>query len=220
MCNVYVRQVRQVALAVEVVGALADEVAAQGARFHRACTKLSLVLLGVTTDLMLNGFCRPDEKATEEGDTIEGVEGMGMGEGEGQKNVSDEIEDEEQLVGADREGAEKPPDDGSQQPREKNEKSVEMRQDFEGDLEDVDKEEKEGEEEEEEDGDDPEEVDREMGEVGSDEEQVLHLLTPALLPVPPACTFRRLPLACALRHGFPDLRLLYARFTPLRIMPL
>ena len=164
-------QLHGMAPAVAAVVGLARATGQVGARFHKACTKLALVLLGVFNEVVANGFCRPDEKEGEEGDMIDGVEGMGMGEGEGQKNVSDEIEDEEQLVGADQEGAEKA--EGKQQEREKNEKSVEMRQDFDGELEDVDKEEEEEEEDKEEEEEDKEDVDREMGEVGSDEEQVL-----------------------------------------------
>jgi hypothetical protein len=165
-----VKQLQELSSFVNVVHILAEEVQRLGGGFHKACAKLSLVLLGVFNDVILNGFCRPNEKDAEEGDMIDGVEGMGMGEGEGQKNVSDEIEDEEQLVGADQEGAEKK--DGETQEREKNEKSVEMKQDFDGNLEDVDDKEEEEEEDKEED-EDKEEVDREMGDVGSDEEQVL-----------------------------------------------
>ena len=156
-----------------VVGMLAfvgEEATVRATRFHRSCCKLSMVLLGVLTELLANGFCRKPEEA-EEGDDIEGVEGMGMGEGEGEKNVSDQIEDEEQLTGAEQEGQQKK-DEGSEQKREEGEEAVEMEQDFDGELDDVDKEEEKEDDEEGED-EDKDEVEREMGEVGSDEEQVL-----------------------------------------------
>ena len=86
-----------------------------------------------------------------------------MGEGEGSKNVSDEIEDEEQLVGAEQEGQEKQ-EEKSEQKREEGEASVEMEQDFEGELDDVDK---EDDKEDEDNDDDKEEVDREMGEAST-----------------------------------------------------
>ena len=156
-----------------VVGMLAfvgEEATVRATSFHRSCCKLSMVLLGVLTELLANGFCRKPEEA-EEGDDIEGVEGMGMGEGEGEKNVSDQIEDEEQLTGAEQEGQQKK-DEGSEQKREEGEEAVEMEQDFDGELDDVDKEQEKEEDDEGED-EDKEEVEREMGEVGSDEEQVL-----------------------------------------------
>jgi hypothetical protein len=66
---------------------------------------------------------------TNQGDS-EPTDGFGMGEGEGQKNVSDEIEDEEQLVGADQQGKEKEEQQQNKPKgeRDKNEASVEMQQ--------------------------------------------------------------------------------------------
>lgn len=68
---------------------------------HRSTLKLLHIHLSLFNSLLVKGFCRrPDE--TEEGEqqqTQDGVEGTGMGEGEGAKDVSDEIEDEEQLLG-------------------------------------------------------------------------------------------------------------------------
>jgi hypothetical protein len=161
----------RVGAVVGMLGWLGEEVVVRADRFHRACCKLAMVLLGLLSEMIENGFCRAPDEA-EEGDEIEGVEGMGMGEGEGEKNVSDQIEDEEQMTGAEQEGQEKK-EEGSKQKREEGEEAVEMEQDFDGELDDVDKEKEEEEEEEEEEGDDKEEVDREMGDVGSDEEQVL-----------------------------------------------
>ena len=147
-----------------VVCALGEEVLVRARRFHRGCAKMGLVLVALFTELITRGFCkRPGETEQEEGETEEGVEGMGMGEGEGSKNVSDEIEDEEQLVGAEQEGQEKQ-EEKSEQKREEGEASVEMEQDFEGELDDVDK---EDDKEDEDDDDDKEEVDREMGEVST-----------------------------------------------------
>ena len=49
-------------------------------------------------------YCRQndeneDNKDGEEGEMQDNVQGTGMGEGEGKKDVSNEIEDEEQLLG-------------------------------------------------------------------------------------------------------------------------
>ena len=59
------------------------------------------------------------------------------GEGEGDKNVSEQIEDEEQLAGAEQDGQQKK-EEGSKQEREEGEEAVEMQQDFDGALDDVD----------------------------------------------------------------------------------
>ena len=70
------------------------------------------------------------------------------GEGEGDKNVSEQIEDEEQLAGAEQDGQQKK-EEGSKQEREEGEEAVEMQQDFDGALDDVDKEEDQVEDEDE-----------------------------------------------------------------------
>ena len=68
---------------------------------HRTCCKLLSVLLAVFTDLATRGFCLPpelDQDASGEGATeFEDIEGGGIGEGEGMKDVSDQIEHEEQV---------------------------------------------------------------------------------------------------------------------------
>lgn len=67
---------------------------------HRATSKLLSVLLSIFTDLASKGFCLPPE--IEEGDDdgateFEDIEGGGIGEGEGMKDVSDQIESEDQV---------------------------------------------------------------------------------------------------------------------------
>lgn len=52
--------------------------------------------------LFSEGFCRAEEEEVEgkgDGSLNFDTEGTGMGEGEGKKDVSHEIEDEEQLLG-------------------------------------------------------------------------------------------------------------------------
>ena len=67
---------------------------------HRASSKLLSVLLSIFTDLASKGFCLPPE--IEEGERdgateFEDIEGGGIGEGEGMKDVSDQIENEDQV---------------------------------------------------------------------------------------------------------------------------
>ena len=67
---------------------------------HRATSKLLSVLLNIFTDLASRGFCLPPEieEGGGEGSTeFEDVEGGGVGEGEGMKDVSDQIDNEDQV---------------------------------------------------------------------------------------------------------------------------
>lgn len=67
---------------------------------HRATSKLLSVLLSIFTDLASRGFCLPPEIEEGEGDgatEFEDIEGGGIGEGEGMKDISDQIENEDQV---------------------------------------------------------------------------------------------------------------------------
>lgn len=67
---------------------------------HRNTCKLHSVLLGIFSELLQKGFCLPadEEELAGEGATeFEDSENCGIGEGEGRKDVSDKIEDEEQV---------------------------------------------------------------------------------------------------------------------------
>ena len=68
---------------------------------HKATSKLLSVLLGVFTELVEKGFCLPPEVEEEdsgEGATeFEDIQDGGLGEGEGAKDVSDQIENEDQV---------------------------------------------------------------------------------------------------------------------------
>ncbi|CAG8555969.1 630_t:CDS:2, partial [Paraglomus occultum] len=68
---------------------------------HKSVCKLTYVLVSSFTVIFSRGFCTPnmETEVTEEGDTEKNVQGTGIGEGEGTKDVSDEIEDEEQVLG-------------------------------------------------------------------------------------------------------------------------
>ncbi|KAF4033085.1 ATPase family associated domain-containing protein 5 [Phytophthora infestans] len=142
---------------------------------HKSVMKLDFVLVRIFRNLFQHGFCRTDEeKNDEEGDGGAGkmqfqddVEGTGMGEGEGKKDVSNEIEDEEQLLGLQGDQQEEPEPPADQKPEDT---GLEMQNDFEGTMQDVPDEEKEEQDENE---DDEEELDREMGEFDQDDENVV-----------------------------------------------
>ncbi|CAM9377533.1 unnamed protein product, partial [Scytosiphon promiscuus] len=147
--------------------------------FNKGTAKLHYVTVRVFRTLLSKGLCAAeteDDAGDGDGD-IDGmkfdddVEGTGMGEGEGKKDVTDQIEDEEQLLGLkgdepDRDQAEESKELGE----DEQDKGMEMENDFEGEMFDVPK----GDENDDKDenGDDKEELDREMGDLGDDADVV------------------------------------------------
>ena len=114
---------------------------------YKSCGKLLYVLLRVFRVLLAKGLCS-DETKESEGGGGEGerqfeddAEGTGMGEGEGKKDVSDQIENEEQLLGLKDDIPKEDKDEAKQESKELSEeekdKGVEMSQDFEGDMFDI-----------------------------------------------------------------------------------
>ena len=114
---------------------------------YKSCGKLLYVLLRVFRVLLAKGLCSDETKESEGGEGEgerrfeDDVEGTGMGEGEGKKDVSDQIENEEQLLGL---KDDIPKEDKGEQKQESKElseeekdKGVEMSQDFEGDMFDI-----------------------------------------------------------------------------------
>lgn len=73
---------------------------------HKATAKLSYIASSLLGGVIQEGFCTVREGEEAEGASGEGAfkeaEGTGMGEGEGKKDVSDQLEDEDQLLGAKR----------------------------------------------------------------------------------------------------------------------
>lgn len=140
---------------------------------HKSVTKMDFVLIRIFRNLFQHGFCRTEDKE-QDGESggdgkmqfTDDVDGTGMGEGEGKKDVSNEIEDEEQLLGLKGE---------EQQQQEQNDEKpddtgLEMQNDFEGTMQDVPDDEKD---ENDDKDDEEEELDREMGEFNQDDENVV-----------------------------------------------
>eukprot|EP00850_Spirogloea_muscicola_P001040 SM000004S14910 [mRNA] locus=s4:133208:176671:- [translate_table: standard] len=145
------------------------------ARLHKGTAKLGYVLANLFCALFKDGYCTPvEEKAGDEGGgQMEDASGTGMGEGQGRKDVSDEIEDEEQLVGTEEKEKEK---QEHEEPKSdvKDKKGIEMEQDFDGELFDISSDEYEENEAEEEDEDEPQQqLDQEMGDKGGEDEEVV-----------------------------------------------
>ena len=90
----------------------------------------------------LQGFCLPAEYSDEaggEGATqFEDTEGGGLGEGEGVKDVSNQIESEDQLDEARKQGEEKQEEDQGKAPDVKPEdNAIERSDDFDGKVQDL-----------------------------------------------------------------------------------
>ncbi|KAI1311961.1 AAA ATPase midasin [Mortierella claussenii] len=104
-------------------------------QYHKTINKLTYVLCNTFSILFSKGFCIPEmEQEMKEGEEETGVAGTGIGEGDGGKDVSDEIEDEEQVLGTQNE---KKQDEDDKKETEEEDKGLEMENDFEGNLEDV-----------------------------------------------------------------------------------
>ncbi|XP_030875252.1 midasin-like [Leptonychotes weddellii] len=139
---------------------------------HRSTAKLLSVLAQVFTELAQEGFCLPKEfmedSAGEGATEFHDYEGGGIGEGEGMKDVSDQIENEEQAEDTFHKGQEKDKEDPDSKSDIKGEdNAIEMSEDFDGKMHDG-----ELEEQEEDDGKSDSEggdLDKQMGDLNGEE---------------------------------------------------
>nr|XP_015209182.1 PREDICTED: midasin [Lepisosteus oculatus] len=140
---------------------------------HRSTGKLLAVLASVFTSLALKGFCLPqelmDDGSGEGAPQFHDYEGGGIGEGEGAKDISDKIENEEQVEDTFQEGQEKKEEDQDRADIKEEDNAIEMSEDFDGKLHDGDRKEPGEEEEEESEGEDEEDLDKKMGDLGEGE---------------------------------------------------
>lgn len=145
--------------------------------FYRGMGKLSYVLVRIFRVLAASGFCSQKEEDDEAEKDASGMtfdepaEGTGMGEGEGGNDVTDQIENEEQLLGLkdDNDEQNQESDDKKELNEEEAENGMEMEAEFEGSLYDVPK--KDPDSTKDDSGD--EEVERDMGESGDDGNEVI-----------------------------------------------
>ncbi|XP_057208356.1 midasin isoform X2 [Triplophysa rosa] len=135
---------------------------------HRATGKLVSVLANIFTELAQKGFCLPQELMGGDGEgatEFHDYEDGGIGEGEGVKDVSDKIENEEQVEDTFQEGQDKKEEEQDQRDIEEEDNAIEMSEDFDGKMHDgVDQE--PGEDEEDSDKEEDEELDKKMGDLG------------------------------------------------------
>ncbi|KND03961.1 uncharacterized protein SPPG_08935 [Spizellomyces punctatus DAOM BR117] len=111
---------------------------------HKSMLKFAYILCNTFGQLYKDGFCVPrdekDDGADDDTTMEDNVAGTGIGEGEGNKDVSDEIENEDQVEGMQNEAPAKP---DPQKKIDDEENGIEMDTDFDGKLEDVDAEDEE-----------------------------------------------------------------------------
>lgn len=144
----------------------------------RTSSKLLSVLLNVFNQLIEKGYCLPSElDDSKQGDSkgdFQDIESGGLGDGEGANDVSDQIENEDQLESAHQQGQkdENAEQDDQPQPKEE-ENGIEMSDDFAGELQDMENDKKEGDESgsESEEGDN-EELDKQMDKVGEESDKL------------------------------------------------
>ncbi|XP_012665398.1 midasin [Otolemur garnettii] len=139
---------------------------------HRSTAKLLSVLAHIFTELAQKGFCLPKEfmedSAGEGAAEFHDYEGGGIGEGEGMRDVSDQIDNEEQVEDAFSKGQEKDKEDPDSKPDIAGEdNAVEMSEDFDGKVHGGELEEQEqGDERSESEGGD---LDKQMGDLNGEE---------------------------------------------------
>ena len=138
-------------------------------RYQKSMCKMLHVLLTLFIHLTYNGFCgekdqdEEEEGEGEKGDNFDFNDGTGMGEGKGMKNVSDEIEHEEQLEGLKDEQGDPDDEEDEKQEKKEEDKAFDMKNDFDGENED--KKEDEEDKKKEKDEIDSQELDDEMDDV-------------------------------------------------------
>ncbi|KFM76679.1 Midasin, partial [Stegodyphus mimosarum] len=139
---------------------------------HRTSNKFLSILLEIFNILATKGFCIPpelQEEAKKYGATkFEDIEGGGLGEGEGTKDVSGNIETEDQLEDAFKEGQEKEDSDQKSKEIKEEEEGIEMSNDFEGKTHNPDEQDEEIEKSE-----DEEDLEKKMGDVDTSDAEKL-----------------------------------------------
>eukprot|EP00063_Salmo_salar_P024834 XP_013999669.1 PREDICTED: midasin-like [Salmo salar] len=142
---------------------------------HRSTGKLLSVLAGIFTELAQKGFCLPQELEGGDGEgatEFHDYEGGGIGEGEGTKDVSDKIENEEQVEDTFQEGQEKKEEEPDKKNIDEEDNAIEMSEDFDGQMHDGDQQEP-GEDDEESDKEEDEDLDKKMGDLGEGQTDTL-----------------------------------------------
>lgn len=150
----------------EQFGLLVEYFVIQEAGAHSVSVRMLNVMLNVFIELVQHGFCVPkdllgDEEKEKEQGGERSADGMGLEDGTGEKDVSDKIENEDQLQDAKR-PEEYDKEKGDEENKE--EKGIEMSDDFDANLQDIEKKPDDEQNSDEEKEDEDEDPDKQMGE--------------------------------------------------------
>lgn len=150
----------------EILQAAGVQILSDYVALQKTVSKLGYILSNLFSALYSDGFCLTKEEEGEGGGSkFEDADGTGMGEGEGKKDVSDQIEEEDQLLGSTEKNEDVPTDDSGN----KKEKGIEMEQDFDANMLDLSDDESDEEDNQEE---TDEKLESKMGEDGEQSEVV------------------------------------------------
>ncbi|GAB2222234.1 hypothetical protein Drorol1_Dr00013440 [Drosera rotundifolia] len=166
--SVEVKHLRQL---LDLLLAFSDGLLRDFVAVHKMVAFMTHTLAEVFALLFSKGYGGPEEEqGDEDGDgATKDSSGTGMGEGAGVKDVSDEITDEDQLLGT----SEKKEEDALDKAPSDNDKGIEMQQDFEADAFSVSEDSVEDDDNENADKEDEDDqLDSAMGNAGADSEVV------------------------------------------------
>ncbi|KAJ7963223.1 Midasin [Quillaja saponaria] len=160
---------RHLHLSMDLILNFGNELLKNFLAMHRAVSTTTYVIANVLASLYSEGYGTSGESEADDEtlDTSKDASGTGMGEGTGLKDVSDQITDEDQLLGTDEQPSEK--HDTSSEVPNKNAKGVEMEQDIDADTFSVSE---DSEEDNNQDDEEEKQLDTEMGPTGTDSEVV------------------------------------------------
>ncbi|CAI9114384.1 OLC1v1015101C1 [Oldenlandia corymbosa var. corymbosa] len=161
LCSVVWSHLRRVYSVLNMILAFGDNLLQDFLVMHRMVSAVAHALAEVLSSLFAKGFGIPEDQINDS-ETIQDASGTGMGEGKGLNDVSDQIENEDQLLGT----SEKPnkEEDSLSSAPSKNEKGIEMEHDI--DAADCHSVSEESEDENDDSGGD-EQVERAMGKTGA-----------------------------------------------------
>ncbi|KAL1551716.1 midasin-like isoform X1 [Salvia divinorum] len=154
------KKLRKLHALLDLILAFGDKVLQDFLVAHSMVSKVTYGLANILVSLFSKGFGTMEEQENDNSNEVtQDASGTGMSEGAGVNDVSDQIQDEDQLLGA----SDKPNEERNDDMSSKNEKGIEMEQEFDGDTfsvsEDSGEDEDDGNEED-------EQIESAMGEVG------------------------------------------------------
>ncbi|KAI3955573.1 hypothetical protein MKX01_034895 [Papaver californicum] len=164
VCSQVQTYLKQLHVLINLLLTFGDGILLEFLAVHRTVAEMTHMLANVFASLYSKGFGIPPGGEDESGDKSKDATGTGMGEGAGVNDVSDQITDEDQILGAqDKDEGQ----DASNDLQSKNDKGIEMENDFKAETFDLTP---DSEDDDQEDDNDEGEPDKAMGETGENGE--------------------------------------------------